>query len=124
MVLTNTGRLGIGTNNPAYTLSVNGTIQSKEVRVETGWSDYVFEKDYQLRSLDNVAKYIAQNKHLPGIPSAEEIRKNGLAVGEVQTKMMEKIEELTLYLIDLSERFKALEKENLVIRKKSVNQTK
>ncbi|CAN5739419.1 hypothetical protein BH10BAC2_BH10BAC2_35270 [soil metagenome] len=112
MVLTNAGRLGIGTNNPAYALSVNGTIQSKEVRVETGWSDYVFEKDYKLRTLDNVAKYIEQNKHLPGIPSAEEIRKNGLAVGEVQTKMMEKIEELTLYVIKLNEEIQQLKNQH------------
>ncbi|MEP7318566.1 MAG: hypothetical protein ABI921_07485 [Panacibacter sp.] len=101
MTLLTNGNLGIGTLNPLYKLSVNGTIQSKEVRVETGWADYVFEKDYKLRTLDNVAEYIEQNKHLPGIPSAKEIQKNGLAVGEVQTKMMEKIEELTLYIIDL-----------------------
>ncbi|CAN5721157.1 hypothetical protein BH10BAC2_BH10BAC2_17840 [soil metagenome] len=95
-----TGNVGIGTINPTYKLSVKGTIQAQEIRVETGWADYVFEEDYKLRSLDNVAAYIKQNKHLPGILSAKEIQENGLAVGEVQTKMMEKIEELTLYLIE------------------------
>ncbi len=95
------GNVGIGTTNPTHKLSVAGTIRSQEILVEiTGWADYVFEKDYKLRSLDDVATYIKQNKHLPGILSAKEIQENGLAVGETQARMMEKIEELTLYLIE------------------------
>lgn len=105
LVLGGTGNyavnVGIGTTTPQYTLSVNGTIQAKEVRVETGWSDFVFEKNYKLRSLNEVEKYINQNHHLPEIPSASDIQKNGLAVADVQTKMMQKIEELTLYIIQL-----------------------
>ena len=99
-LLTN-GNVGIGTLFPAYKLSVDGTIQAKEVRVETGWSDFVFDKDYKLPSLNDVEKYIDCNKHLEGIPSADDIQKNGLAVADVQTKMMQKIEELTLYVIEL-----------------------
>jgi hypothetical protein len=99
-LLTN-GNVGIGTLNPTYPLSVNGTIQAKEVRVETGWSDFVFAKNYKLPSLNDVEKYIDKNKHLEGIPSADDIQKNGLAVADVQTKMMQKIEELTLYVIEL-----------------------
>jgi hypothetical protein len=106
------GNVGIGTDNPTQKLSVNGNIRAKEIRVETGWSDYVFEKGYGLSSLDDVAKYIEQNKHLPGIPSAKEIQENGLAVGEVQTKMMEKIEELTLYVIKQERSINELKEQN------------
>ena len=95
------GNVGIGTDNPTYKLSVNGNVRSKEVVVESGWADYVFDKDYPLRSLKEVENYIGEYNHLPGVPSATDIQKNGLNVGELQTKMMEKIEELTLYVIDL-----------------------
>ena len=108
MTLLVNGNVGIGTINPAYKLSVNGTIQSKEVRVETGWADYVFDKAYKLPSLTEVEKYIKDNKHLQNIPAAGEVQRNGLAVGEVQTKMMEKIEELTLYIIDLQKQINEL----------------
>ena len=96
------GNVGIGTSNPTQKLSVNGTIRAKEIRVETGWADYVFAPEYALRPLAEVETFVNENKHLPGIPSAADIQENGLAVGEVQTKMMEKIEELTLYLIELN----------------------
>jgi len=101
MTITTSGNVGIGTINPSYKLSVNGTIQAKEVRVETGWSDFVFDPGYKLRSLSEVEKYIQQNKHLPDMPSASEIQTNGLPVAESETKMMQKIEELTLYVIEL-----------------------
>jgi hypothetical protein len=108
---TDNGNVGIGTFNPAYKFSVNGTIQAKEVRVETGWADYVFEKEYKLRPLAEVAAFIQQHKHLPGMASAKEIQENGLAVGATQTKMMEKIEELTLYVIDLQNQIAQLKAE-------------
>jgi hypothetical protein len=114
MRITKDGRVGIGTANPTYPLSVNGQIQAKEIRVETGWSDYVFDRKYKLPSLNEVEKYIQQYQHLPGIPSAEEISKNGLPVAEVNTKMMAKIEELTLYLIELK---KIVEKQEKQIAK-------
>lgn len=80
--------------------AVNGTIRAKEVRVEnTGWGDYVFAPDYKLLSLGEVAQHIAQNRHLPGIPSAADIEKNGLGVSDMVAKQMVKIEELTLYAI-------------------------
>jgi hypothetical protein len=106
------GNVGIGTINPTYKLSVNGTMQTKEVRVETGWADFVFEKEYVLPSLDFVENYALQNKHLPGIPSAKEIQENGLAVGDMQTKMMQKIEELTLYVIELKKEINHLKENN------------
>jgi hypothetical protein len=81
---------------------VNGTIRSKEVIVETAaWPDYVFQPRYKLKSIDDVKIFIDKNGHLPNIPSAKEIETNGLPLGELQKKMMEKIEELTLYIIEL-----------------------
>lgn len=109
MIVADNGNVGIGTANPTYKLSVNGNIRSKEVVVETGWADYVFNKKYQLKPLQEVEKFIEDNKHLPGIPSADEIEKNGLQLGDTQKKMMEKIEELTLYVIDLNKQIKELQ---------------
>jgi hypothetical protein len=103
------GAVGIGTYTTAgYKLAVGGNIRSKEVVVETGWADFVFAKEYKLPSLVDVEKYIKANNHLPEIPSAEEIQTNGLKVGEVQTKMMQKIEELTLYIIEMKKEIEAL----------------
>ncbi len=109
--------VGIGTTTPAYTLDVCGTIRAKEVRVETGWCDYVFDKNYKLKSLDEVEKYINENKHLPGIVSASNVEKNGLKVGEMNKAMMEKIEELTLYVIELSKENKKLQSEIDALKK-------
>lgn len=103
------GAVGIGTATTAgYKLAVNGNVRSKEVVVETGWADFVFAKDYKLPHLFEVEKFIKLNKHLPDIPSAAEIQTNGLKVGEVQTKMMQKIEELTLYIIEMKKEIEAL----------------
>ena len=103
------GAVGIGTYNTGlYKLAVGGSIHGNEVVVETGWADFVFAKDYKLPSLIEVEKYIKANNHLPEIPSAEEIQTNGLKVGEVQTKMMQKIEELTLYIIEMKKEIEAL----------------
>ena len=107
---TNTGNVGIGTLNPTYKLSVNGDIRSKEVVVEAGWADYVFDEKYKLKSLDEVEKFILQNKHLPNIPSAKEVEEKGLHLGDIQKKMMEKIEELTLYVIELKKEVEVLKK--------------
>jgi len=110
MIVANNGNVGIGTTNPTYKLSVNGNIRSKEVVVESGWADYVFEKDYPLKPLSQVEAFIKANGHLPNIPSASEIEQKGLALGETQKRMMEKIEELTLYVIQLQKQIEQLEK--------------
>ena len=95
------GNVGIGTTTPKETLSVNGNIRAKQVKVESAnWPDYVFQKDYQLPSLQEVKAYIDQNQHLPEIPSEQEITKNGLNLGEMNKLLMKKVEELTLYLIE------------------------
>ena len=95
------GNIGIGTVNPTHKLSVNGTIRAKEIIVDTGWSDFVFENDYRLPSLSEVESFIAENKHLPGIPTEAEVKEKGVSVGNISSKLLQKIEELTLYVIDL-----------------------
>ena len=110
MVNGTTNNVGIGTNNPAYRLDVCGTIRSKEVRVSTGWCDYVFADDYKLRSLGEVEQFIKTNKHLPDVTAGNEIETEGLEVGKVSAQMIKKIEELTLYIIDLQKQVDQLKK--------------
>jgi hypothetical protein len=106
---TGSGQVGINTTNlGSYHLSVNGNIRTKEVVVESGWADYVFEKNYNLLPLDELEKYIWLNKHLPNIPPAKEVEEKGLHVGDVQKRMMEKIEELVLYVIELKKEIEIL----------------
>lgn len=102
-----TGQVAIGSVQPsasAYKLTVTGKVICEELKVKlvaNPWPDYVFASDYKLKSLSEVEQFIAKHKHLPNIPSAEEVKENGIEVGDMQKKMMEKIEELTLYIIDL-----------------------
>jgi len=93
------GNVGIGTSNPTYKLSVNGTIRSKELIVETGWADFVFDGSYRLRPLAEVEQFIKTHHHLPDMASAGEISQQGMPIAETITRMMQKIEELTLYVI-------------------------
>ncbi|MFN3850484.1 MAG: hypothetical protein ACK4NY_13695 [Spirosomataceae bacterium] len=102
------GKVGIGRYPTVYKLEVNGTIKSNEVIVETGWADYVFEDDYKLRSIEEMETFVKENKHLPNIPKASEIEKGGLKVGETNKAMMEKIEELALYIIQLKKEIDVL----------------
>lgn len=108
------GQVAIGTTTPAtgYKLSVNGKIIATEMRVETvaNWPDYVFGKDYKLLPLDELERKLNADKHLPGVPSASEMKANGIMVGEMQTKTMEKTEENTLYILQLNNKIKELEK--------------
>lgn len=109
MVLTYDGKLGIGTTNPGnYKLAVNGSIRAKSVIVETGWSDFVFDPNYKLLSLSEVESFIKENKHLPDVPSEAEITKSGVDIGAIQSKLLQKIEELTLYIIKLDKENKEL----------------
>jgi hypothetical protein len=105
------GQVGIGTINAEHKFAVNGTIRSKEVIVESAWADYVFSKDYKLRSLEELEKFIQSHQHLPNIPSAKEIEEKGLQLGDTQKRMMEKIEELTLYIIEQGKQIRALQSE-------------
>ena len=99
------GTVNIGSQSGAtgYKLAVEGKVICEELKVQMSdnWPDYVFADDYKLASIDELEKSINENKHLPGIPSASEVKENGLSVGDMQRRMMEKIEELSLYIIDL-----------------------
>ena len=102
MVIHNNGSVGIGTESPDvnYKLSVNGGIRCKSVRVETYWSDFVFRADYKLRTLSEVEAYVKENGHLPEIPSETEVSANGVELGDMTSKLLQKVEELTLYIIE------------------------
>ncbi len=103
--------IGLPDPLPGYKLSVNGNIKAKELVIETlGWPDYVFSQNYDLSSLSEIKDFISQHHHLPNIPSATEIETQGLSIGDMQKRMMEKIEELTLHVIALNERILELEK--------------
>jgi uncharacterized coiled-coil protein SlyX len=100
-MVSSNGNVGIGTTTPDAKLAVNGTIHTKEVKVETNnWPDYVFKPTYKLPSLLEVKTYIEKNKHLQEMPSEQEVAKNGINLGEIVKLQTKKIEELTLYLIE------------------------
>ncbi len=105
------GNVGIGTTNTyGYKLSVNGTIRSKEVKVEAGpWPDYVFKPTYNLPALSELKKFIEKNYHLPDMPSEAEVVKDGISLGEMNMQLLKKVEELTLYLIEQQKINKSLQ---------------
>ncbi len=99
------GDMGIGTTSPSAKLTVKGDILATKVQIvsddEIPASDYVFEPGYNLRSLSEVEQFIKTNKHLPEVPSATEFKENGYSVGEMDDILLRKVEELTLYIIEL-----------------------
>lgn len=111
----NDGSLRVGTAQKAtgYMLNVGGKAIAEEVRVQlrASWPDYVFKKGYNLMPLSQLENFIAANNHLPNIPKAEVLEKEGTDLGEMQRKMMEKIEELTLYVIEQSKTVERLTNE-------------
>ncbi len=115
------GSVSIGTTDPkGYKLAVAGSIVAEKlvVKLQSNWPDNVFEESYNLRSLNEVENFIKENKHLPEIPSAKEMEtKDGIDVGTIQTKLLQKIEELTLYMIEQKKEIETLKQENETIKK-------
>lgn len=112
LFLQNNGNIGIGTRSPAYKLDVIGTIRAREILVDlngVGGADFVFDTNYRLRPLSEVQSFIAENKHLPEIQSAKDMQQNGVSVNELQFQFLQKIEELTLYIIEQDQQIKDLQ---------------
>lgn len=110
-----TGNVGIGTAEPGtHKLSVEGTIAARKVKVTSlsNWADYVFHPDYKLPPLKEVEKFIKRYSHLPEIPSEKEVMENGLDLSEINKKLLQKVEELTLYLIELEKENNSIKDQN------------
>ncbi len=106
------GNIGIGTDNPLYDLDVKGTIHAEEILVSVpGGADFVFGEDYQLRPLNEVNAFIQENKHLPEIQSAADMQENGVSMSDFQIQLLQKIEELTLYIIQQDQQIQELKQQ-------------
>ncbi|TKG91624.1 hypothetical protein EYV94_21605 [Puteibacter caeruleilacunae] len=115
------GNVGIGVANPDVTakLHVAGTIRAEEIKVKAKTADFVFEEDYQLKSLEEVEQFVKERKHLPGIASAKKMEEEGVGLAEMNKLLLQKIEELTLYNIQQNKRMKQLEEEINSLKQKS-----
>jgi len=116
------GQVGIGTTSPgSFQLAVEGKIGARMVQVTTvnPWPDYVFHHQYQLLPLSDLEKYIQKNDHLPNIPSAAEVKDNGIELGQMNARLLEKVEELTLYILELNKKVEQQQKEILALQKSS-----
>src|SRR3990172_8807792 len=121
--IANGGNVGIGTPpSTIYKLVVEGTLGAREIKVNLNlWPDYVFHKNYKLMPLDSVQKFTLKYKHLPGMPSADDLIKDGgLSLGKMQTLQMEKIEDSYLYLFQFGNKITALEQENALLKQQII----
>tara|TARA_R110000796_G_scaffold250650_2_gene380103 strand:+ start:998 stop:1807 length:810 start_codon:yes stop_codon:yes gene_type:complete len=111
VLLQSSGNVGIGTTTPDSKLTVKGNIHAEEVKVDLSVPapDYVFKEDYKLKTLEETQKYINENGHLPNIPSAKEFEENGVELGVMNMKLLEKIEELTLYILEQDKKLKEMD---------------
>lgn len=120
LALRTQGKVGIGTATvpSGVLMAVNGKVLCEELEVQLSqdWPDYVFDEDYQLMPLSQVEEHVKEKGHLPGVPSAAEVKSKGLAVGEMQARLLEKIEELTLHMIEQNKRLDEITRENERLR--------
>ncbi|MGJ1448157.1 hypothetical protein ACR79S_15065 [Sphingobacterium spiritivorum] len=115
------GYTGIGTATPTERLAVNGNIRAKEIKVEaTNWPDYVFRQDYELKPLAELDAYIKEHGHLPDMPKAAEAEKEGVSLGEMNKLLLKKVEELTLYILQMQKNNEAQQAQinQLLLQKK------
>ena len=122
MTMTANGNLGIGTTNPDAKLAVKGRIHTQEVKVDLNGAvapDYVFLEDYDLKTINEVESYIEKEGHLPNIPSAKEMEQNGIELKTMNLKLLEKIEELTLYMIEQNKKTELLRQEIVLLKEKN-----
>lgn len=106
----NTGNVGIGISNPQYKLDVHGVIRADEIYVNVAsGADFVFDESYKLRPLSEVKEYVEKKQHLPEIPSAKEMQQNGVNMNDLQMQLLQKVEELTLYILQQEQRIQQLE---------------
>jgi Phage T4 tail fibre len=120
MNINTTGNVGIGTSNPGtFKLAVEGKIGAREIQVTntSPWPDYVFDKNYKLMSLSEIEEFVKRHAHLPGVPSKLEV-KEGVELGRMNAILLEKIEELTLHMVELNKKINKVEKENIELRKR------
>jgi len=106
------GNVGIAVANPQNKLDVAGTIRAKEIIVASDWADFVFEDNYELMPLKEIGDFIQTNGHLPGIPSKSEVTEGGVSLGEMNAKLLQKVEELTLYALQQEETISELKAQN------------
>ncbi|WP_425236616.1 hypothetical protein [Ulvibacterium sp.] len=116
----NSGNVGVGTSTPDAPLTIKGRIHAEEVKVDLSVPapDYVFHKEYRLNTLREVENFIRENGHLPNIPSAEDMERHGVELGNMEMKLLEKIEELTLYVIELNQTLELQGKTNRELHKR------
>ena len=121
MTITNYGKVGIGTTNPDSKLTVKGKIHAEEVKIDLSVPapDYVFTKEYNLLSIEEVQNHIQEKGYLPNIPSAKEMEASGVELGIMNMKLLEKIEELTLYTIEQEKQLKEQSKEIQALKKEN-----
>ncbi len=100
------------TDDVNYKLQVNGDVKARKIKVtQTGWADFVFEPDYRMPSLQELERYVKEHKHLPGIPSAGEVAEQGIDLGEMNKKLLQKVEEQMLYIIQQQKEIEGLKKD-------------
>jgi hypothetical protein len=119
MTILNDGKIGIGTTNPTEKLEVNGNIKCANMTV-TSWTiqvpDYVFDREHKLQRLEELSEYVHREKHLPEMPSADDMRSQGINLADMNLRLLKKVEELTLHLIEQNQRIKKLERTRIGTR--------
>ena len=130
MSISRSGKVKIGVSEPGgshtdYLLGVDGKLVAKSIFVTTqNWADFVFEPTYQRLALPALEQYLQQNKHLPNVPSAKEVEANGYSLGDMDAKLLQTVEELTLHVIDINKRNERLEAEVTALRTQLAQQAR